>query len=104
RGSRFARHSKKILHHARFGHQLWSGKLAAMLFDCGYTTSASTTCTRVEANQTYWRKHNLQIGPTLLSNGLPGCYLRLSCFDVHGHRLICSHERLVHQPSQQPSH
>jgi len=34
----------------------------------------------------YWPKHNLQIGRTLLSNGLPGSYLRLCCFDVHGHR------------------
>jgi hypothetical protein len=57
-----------------------------MLFDSSYTTPASTTWKRVEANQTYGPKHNLQIGRTLLSNGLPGCYLRLCCFDVHGHR------------------
>lgn len=57
-----------------------------MLFDSSYTTPASTTWKRVEANQTYWPKHNLQIGSTLLSSGLPSCYLRLCCFDVCGHR------------------
>src|SRR5205807_1038350 len=69
-----------------FGHQLWASKLAAMLFDSSYTTPTFHPLEASGGKPTYWPKHNLQLGRTLLSNGLPSCYLRLCWFDVHGHR------------------
>jgi len=60
---------------------------------------ASTTWMRMEASQTYWPKHNLQIGRTRYQMGCPAAISDCAVLTFKDIAMICSHERLVHQQS-----